>query len=234
MFEAGDVLVTMIKDPLARNVQSGGNNGSYPAQPPYVPRQGHSGNLPGYNRSQVRIFLVLSFLCVHVYHWNSISHYFSIIFIYNSQTYGRPPPGASELSRQTGGQWTMASNRGPGAVNTEIPSTNYGPGVSSSAGTVGGSWGPAWSTTPSIHITHVNPTNSHHHTPSLTSSAAVADGSYEKNLVMELCPPGGLKPVPPADKLTQFCRNLPSLNADLICPVVLDCLEDGQPWINRA
>lgn len=45
--EAGDVLVGMIKDPLARNIPTG------PPQVHHVPRQGHSGDLPGYNRSQV-------------------------------------------------------------------------------------------------------------------------------------------------------------------------------------
>jgi hypothetical protein len=69
---------------------------------------------------------------------------------------------------------------------------------------------------------------------SSTAEAAVSDGSYETNLIMELCPPGGLKPVPPPEKLADFSRNLPSLNADLICPAVLDCLEEGQPWIIRA
>lgn len=69
---------------------------------------------------------------------------------------------------------------------------------------------------------------------SATAQAAVSDGSYETNLIMELCPPGGLKPVPPPEKLADFSRNLPSLNADLICPAVLDCLEEGQPWIIRA
>ena len=45
--EAGDVIVGMIKDPLARNVDI--PPGGFPAQ--NVPRQGHSGDLPGYNRS---------------------------------------------------------------------------------------------------------------------------------------------------------------------------------------
>ena len=39
--EAGDVVMGMIKDPLARNVEV----------PP--PRQGHSGDLPGYGKPQV-------------------------------------------------------------------------------------------------------------------------------------------------------------------------------------
>jgi hypothetical protein len=40
--EAGEVIVGMIKDPLARNI-------------PEVPRHGHSGNLPGYGGPNVRV-----------------------------------------------------------------------------------------------------------------------------------------------------------------------------------
>ena len=46
--EAGDVIVGMIKDPLARGVEI--PPGGLP-QNTNVPRQGHSGDLPGYNRS---------------------------------------------------------------------------------------------------------------------------------------------------------------------------------------
>ena len=42
MKEAGEVIVGMIKDPLARNIDV-----------PHQPRQGHSGNLPGYGAPQV-------------------------------------------------------------------------------------------------------------------------------------------------------------------------------------
>jgi hypothetical protein len=50
--EAGSVLVSMMKDPLARNSGGGGD----------TPRQGHSGNLPGYGGPTVRNFR----LCCHV------------------------------------------------------------------------------------------------------------------------------------------------------------------------
>ena len=43
-----------------------------------------------------------------------------------------------------------------------------------------------------------------------------------------------MKAEPPVDKLEQFLRNLPTLNPDLICPALLDSLEDGSPWIARA
>eukprot|EP00980_Cylindrotheca_fusiformis_P021405 scaffold8259_cov143-Cylindrotheca_fusiformis.AAC.23 len=162
--------------------------------------------------------------------------------------------------QQTNGEWTMKSNRGPEAVapppNYQNDSAYYksrdsgnayawaqksGP----SAGGVGGSWG---STAPSVASQARQPTYAEHHqaTPSITVSGgaptnvsgnggtAVSDGSYEKQLVMELCPPGGMKAEPPPDKLNQFARSVSSLNPDLVCPVLLDCLEDGQPWIIRA
>jgi hypothetical protein len=123
-----------------------------------------------------------------------------------------------------------------------------------SSGAVGGSWGNAaaapmgggggggyghhghghghghgHTTTPSIHITP------HPSAPPPSSVPSTrADGSYERNLILELCPPSGLKAVPPPDKLAQFSKLVPSLNPDFVCPALLDCLEEGQPWIIRA
>jgi hypothetical protein len=39
---------------------------------------------------------------------------------------------------------------------------------------------------------------------------------------------------PPQEKLEAFKRAVPSLDADLVCPALLDALEDGQPWIIKA
>lgn len=153
----------------------------------------------------------------------------------------------------------MASNRGPSAVS---PPANYSndsayyksrdtntaynwaqksPGV---AGGVGGSWASA---APSVASQAREP-YMHQATPSISVNSvpgapatsygnggtAVSDGSYERQLIMELCPPGGMKAEPPPDKLTQFSRSVANLNPDLVCPVLLDCLEEGQPWIIRA
>lgn len=223
--EAGEVVLGMIKDPLARNIDisvSAVNRFSNTSMP------GYSGGNP---------------------------------------YQGRPPPGSSELSRQTGGQWTMASNRGPSSITSHPhPNTDEyykardssyqwtkgaagsSPATSSYSGGVGGSWANATtppppppsappaalatapSTTPSITVTS-NPTMSR---PTGQSGAPASDGTFEKNLILELCPPGGMKPVPPPDKLANFKRVVPSLNPDLVCPVLLDCLEEGQPWIIRA
>jgi hypothetical protein len=141
----------------------------------------------------------------------------------------------------------MASNRGPGAIQPDYqrdaaPPQPYasGGGHAAHAGSVGGSWG----STPAPAVVHHHPGQSYS-TPSITINSvpgassgtggtAVSDGTYERNLVLELCPPGGLKPTPPPDKLANFARTCASLNSDLVCPVLLDCLEDGQPWIIRA
>ena len=146
----------------------------------------------------------------------------------------------------------MASNRGPHAVNPpanfqqdsayykqnqayDWASKSVGAGQSGASG-VGGSWGapPAVQPPSSINpqqpyvgITSSQTTRGH-------GGTAVSDGQYEKQLVMELCPPGGLKAEPPPDKLQNFVQAIPSLNADLVCPALLDCLEEGQPWIIRA
>ena len=144
----------------------------------------------------------------------------------------------------------MKSNRGPDAIqpppNYANDSNYYKSRESSSYdwaknkntavnSGVGGSWA---TTAPAPH--QAAPSISVNQGPSVVPSVgggggtAVSDGSYEKQLIMELCPPGGMKPEPPSDKLAQFSRTVSSLNSDLVCPVLLDCLEEGQPWIIRA
>lgn len=214
--EAKETVMGIIKDPLARNVtvQVGG------AHQHNIPRPGGSYGGPG--------------------------------------AYSNPPPGRNELMHETGGQWTMASNRGPSAV---APPPNYNNDAAyyksqntgnayawaqkgaGGAGGVGGSWASA---SPSVAAQAREPYQ-HQATPSISvngggggvsvaggGGTAVSDGSYEKQLVMELCPPGGMKAEPPPDKLNQFTRSVANLNPDLVCPVLLDCLEEGQPWIIRA
>ena len=154
----------------------------------------------------------------------------------------------------------MASNRGPEAVGTpqnyerdaayhkaqQSGSNAYAwaqrEGAAAASGGPGGSWG-----TPSVATQSRQPSYQQHQaTPSISVNSAppshhvgsggtaLSDGSYEKQLVMELCPPGGMKAEPPPERLAQFARTVANLNADLVCPALLDCLEDGQPWIIRA
>lgn len=158
----------------------------------------------------------------------------------------------------------MASNRGPSAVvppqnyNSERDEAYFkARDAGSNAfqwaqqqpervhGGVGGSWGSAatgvamntsmqsvasQATQPSFG-TSPPPA---HAPPTGTGGRAASDGSYERNLIMELCPPGGMKAEPPPEKLASFAKAVPSLDSDLVCPALLDCLEDGQPWVIRA
>eukprot|EP00984_Skeletonema_dohrnii_P015967 scaffold7003_cov106-Skeletonema_dohrnii-CCMP3373.AAC.1 len=229
----------------------------------------------------------------------------------NMGTYGGPnmrpdpysqPPGRNNLAMQTGGQWTMASNRGPNAIGgcghghngggmappvAEAPrhddSEYYkarnatgtafnwasagggapAPPAAAAApvaaaptvGGVGGSWAtapvappppPAVSTTPAastpqLSVAAQSRMDANQSGPysgggggGFVAPSATAAGDYEKNLIAELCPPGGMKAEPPQDKLQDFARSVPSLNPDLVCPALLDALEDGNPWIMRA
>ncbi|KAI2506916.1 ENTH domain containing protein [Fragilaria crotonensis] len=208
--EAAEAVTGMIRDPLARNVDLG---------PPPGPRPGA---MPGYGGG------------------------------------GTYPPGRSQLAQSTGGQWTMASNRGPHAVNPpanfqqdsayyqqkqayDWASKSGSAGQSGTSG-VGGSWGApsVVGATPASYVpSNMNPQQPHIGIISTQTThghggTAVSDGQFEKQLVMELCPPGGLKAEPPPDKLQKFVQTVPSLDADLVCPALLDCLEEGQPWIIRA
>lgn len=144
------------------------------------------------------------------------------------------PPGQAQLASATNGQWTMASNRGPSAISSET----YRGGMNNVPSGVGGSWGassqsssvaPGSSTSHSVYYNRSPVVNISGHPGEANTS-----GTFEKNLIMELCPPGGMKPEPPADKLANFSQSLPDLNSDLVCPALLDMLEEGQPWIIRA
>jgi hypothetical protein len=66
--------------------------------------------------------------------------------------------------------------------------------------------------------------------PSLTgsTSGAQSDGSYERNLVTALCAPGGMRAVPPKDKMDAFLKSALTLDADIVGPILEDCLADEQ------
>lgn len=149
-----------------------------------------------------------------------------------NQKWKSPPPGQSQLAHSTNGAWTMASNRGPNAYNSE----SYKAGSGNISSGVGGSWGGTTSSSVASQSRHTAHNTSHHSVVNISGSTggAKSDGTYEKNLITELCPPGGMKAEPPPDKLQSFAQAIPSLNPDLICPALLDALEDGQPWIIRA
>mmetsp|Transcript_16816 Transcript_16816/g.25277 ORF Transcript_16816/g.25277 Transcript_16816/m.25277 type:complete len:704 (-) Transcript_16816:165-2276(-) len=62
---------------------------------------------------------------------------------------------------------------------------------------------------------------------------AASDGAYEQSLVSSLCEPGGMKAVPPQDKLASFLSAAPTLSAELVGTSLLDCL-NSDSWQSRA
>ncbi|KAL7464908.1 hypothetical protein ACHAXS_005235 [Conticribra weissflogii] len=151
-------------------------------------------------------------------------------------------------ARNAGGtafQWAGAGGSGVtnAATTTGGPSTNVGG--------VGGSWASAPVTTHAPPPAGAPPTPPQAMSVAARSRAeangvavsaipvtsiggATSNGEYERNLIQELCPPGGMKAEPPEDKLEEFARAVPSLNPDWVCPALLDALEEGNPWIMRA
>lgn len=64
------------------------------------------------------------------------------------------------------------------------------------------------------------------------TAGAQSDGSYERNLVAGLCAPGGMRAVPPKDKLDAFIKSALTLDAEIVGPILEDCLADEQ-WTVR-
>ncbi|KAL3817053.1 hypothetical protein ACHAXA_000103 [Cyclostephanos tholiformis] len=232
----GGAMLEMIKDPLARNVD-----------PSTIGRGGGVGGVGGYNPNA------------------------------RPDPYAQNPPGRNNITMQTGGQWTMASNRGPNAIGvggaaaaptssngTHLDSEYYkarnaqgGGQAFSWAATGGGGGGGAspggavaspppsaatsgvggsWATAPTPAPTSATNVAAMARQPPATTANGVASAVpvYERNMILELCPPGGMKAEPPRDKLDDFARAMPSLNPDVVCPALLDALEEGNPWIMRA
>lgn len=56
------------------------------------------------------------------------------------------------------------------------------------------------------------------------AGTAATDGQYEYALVAALCEPGGMKPVPPEDRLAHFLNAAPTLSAEFVGASLLDHL----------
>ncbi len=65
------------------------------------------------------------------------------------------------------------------------------------------------------------------------AGGATSDGSYERSLVESLCEPGGLKPVPNEQKLSEFLNAAPTLSSDVIGTCLLDSL-NSDSWQSRT
>ena len=148
------------------------------------------------------------------------------------------PAAPSEYYKARNAQGGQSLAWAAGGVSVGAPSSAAPPATTG----VGGSWAnvqaaapPPTSTAP-VAVPSVGSPSSlaAAGNNSFGTSGLTGDGAYEKNLIAELCPPGGMKAEPPAERLAEFVRAIPSLNPDLVCPALLDALEEGTPWIVRA
>lgn len=192
--DIGGAVVGMIKDPLAKNatpVSSQSRIGSYN---PGSGQQNASYSGPGGGGGFSGGGMSAS------YGNKSAS----------SGGWGASPPGRSQLAASTGGQWTMASNRGQNAVRPPASMGSW----NASAAPVPSSTQVAATGVPTGPVV-VN-----------TVSKVKSDGSYERYLIGELCPASGLYAAPDDSKMTQFKGIVGGLEVDLICPPLLDLLEN--------
>ena len=65
------------------------------------------------------------------------------------------------------------------------------------------------------------------------AGSAASDGSYEQGLIAGLCEPGGMKAVPPQDKLAKFLKAAPTLSADLVGTCLMNQLNEDS-WQTRV
>ncbi len=125
-----------------------------------------------------------------------------------------------------------ASNRGP---NNPISSTgSYDPNKFSSmpGSSSNGPWSSNGYSSNRVRKSDSDPRSPKNAVPTVMGIAssssgfgsAASDGKYEQTLIDNLCPPGGIKAVPPADKLAEFCSTCKSLNPDVVMPILLEKL----------
>ncbi|RLO02132.1 hypothetical protein DYB28_014718, partial [Aphanomyces astaci] len=62
--------------------------------------------------------------------------------------------------------------------------------------------------------------------PQPTTGSSDKSGEYERSLIDDLCPPGGLARAPPAENLARFLELAKSLDMTILGDLLLDKLED--------
>jgi hypothetical protein len=120
-----------------------------------------------------------------------------------------------------GGEWkpTPGFSSG-GGVNT---TASWNDGARTNKG-VGGVWG-AQGGNNGGQANQPSPNNVNGGSPPVSignTGGGNADGSYERQLIVDLCAPGGMKPVPPQEDLDRFIKIAPSLSPDLVGPNILE------------
>jgi hypothetical protein len=133
--------------------------------------------------------------------------------------------------------YNYASNRGPNAIHAN--SSPYSPQqafpqASSSAwpNPQGGAqpYGQQQSAAPGSGFVPEMPSSG---TGMGRAGGALGDGNYEKSIIDSLCEPGGLRPVPPEDKLQEMLNTASTLSEDIVGNCLLDVLND-ESWQSRT
>ncbi|GMI49517.1 hypothetical protein ScalyP_jg401 [Parmales sp. scaly parma] len=126
------------------------------------------------------------------------------------------PPGREEVARNTGGTWSMASNRGGGSVAAQQRQQPVSNGAFS--------WAQQQHQQQQQQSQH-QPQHQPQHQQHVSAGVAISDGEYERTLIQTIVNPTGFKPhtVPPPD-LTSFLGVVMNLNPDLVAPVLLDVI----------
>jgi len=196
--DLGSAVVGMIKDPLAKNApahQPQNHIGSYR---PNSHTSSAGSAYPGSNSGGFG------------------TNYGNQSAASNGSTWSANPPGRTQLAASTGGQWTMASNRGANAVRPPTDSM--------------GSWSKAQVKTSIAASTGVLTSAPEQDAVVSTQSQAQSDGSYEKYLIGELCPATGFYAVPDESKMAQFEELVEGLDVNHVSTPLLDLLDDDSIW----
>lgn len=140
---------------------------------------------------------------------------------------GSTPSSAPVRSGTGPSDYNYATNRGSNAYGMNDPGYNPRPmnalGANSNV-----NWTPSGMTTggavaaPSTGVASYG-----------RAGAAATDGTYEKAMIDALCEPGGLKPVPPEDKLQEFLMAAPTLSVDVVGNCLADNLQ-SENWQART
>jgi len=141
---------------------------------------------------------------------------------YNNQM--NMPPGRNEVMQRTGGEWSMASNRGgnnsvasrqrePPAANGAFSWANPGSGSGGGGGGGGGGGNNNFGNIQQQHQQHVS------------AGTAISNRDYERSLIQVITQPAGFKPANiPAEEMTEFLSVVFNLNPDIVCPILLDVI----------
>lgn len=144
-------------------------------------------------------------------HSNSMSHNSGT---FNRAAFSNPGPGAAGF--------TYASNRGANAIHSNASAyapTTYQQGPPpQSYGDQGGNMVPEMP----ANVSGFG-----------RAGGGLDNGSYEKGMIDALCESGGLRPVPPEDKLQELLDSAPTLSVDIVGNCLLDVLNE-ESWQSRT